>query len=106
MPFDLGDHPTRYRPAPSLIGEARIGSARIIGRAADWPVEQISNPLLQDSDPRNWSISRRSKSSLRTSPWPPHSIVTNPKPAFRSKYEDGIRDVRLLYPAAFYHRIT
>jgi hypothetical protein len=39
-------------------------------------------------------------------PHTPHTIVTNPKPVFRSKYEDGIRDVRLLYPAAFYHRIT
>jgi len=36
----------------------------------------------------------------------PHTIVTKPRPPFRSKYEDGIRDVRLLYPAAFYHRIT
>ena len=34
------------------------------------------------------------------------NLASNPKPAFRSKYEDGIRDVRLLYPAAFYHRIT
>src|ERR1700731_4927134 len=49
MPFDLGHHPTRYRPAPSLVGEARIGSAHIIGRAADWPFEQISDPLLQDA---------------------------------------------------------
>jgi hypothetical protein len=39
-------------------------------------------------------------------PHTPHAIVTKPRPPFRSKYEDGIRDVRLLYPAAFYHRIT
>jgi hypothetical protein len=25
-----------------------------------------------------------------------------PRPAFRSSYEDGIRDVRRLYPKAFY----
>jgi hypothetical protein len=39
-------------------------------------------------------------------PHTPRTFVTKPKPAFRSKYEDGIRDVHLLYPAAFYHRIT
>ena len=38
----------------------------------------------------------------------PHTItiVANPWPAFRSKYEDGIRDVRLLYPPEFYELIT
>ncbi len=34
-------------------------------------------------------------------------VVAQPRPAFRSAYgEDGIRDVRRLYPAAFYDRIT
>jgi hypothetical protein len=39
----------------------------------------------------------------------PHTIVArprHPRPAFRSKYEDGIRDVRLLYPPEFYELIT
>jgi hypothetical protein len=36
----------------------------------------------------------------------PVPIVAHRQPAFRSKYEDGIRDVRLLYPAEFYDRVT
>jgi len=36
----------------------------------------------------------------------PMSIIGCPYPAFRSCYEDGCRDVRQLYPAAFYDRIT
>jgi hypothetical protein len=47
MPFDLGDHPARYRPASGLIGEARIGSAHVIRWAANGAVEQISDPFLQ-----------------------------------------------------------
>jgi hypothetical protein len=33
-------------------------------------------------------------------------LVRPPRPAFRSSYEDGIRDVRRLYPKAFYERVT
>jgi hypothetical protein len=36
----------------------------------------------------------------------PMNLVTQPRPAFRSTYEDGIRDVRRLYPRAFYERVT
>jgi hypothetical protein len=49
MPFDLGDHPARSRPASSLIGEARIGPAHIIRRTANGAFEQISDPFLQDA---------------------------------------------------------
>ena len=33
-------------------------------------------------------------------------VVARPYPAFRSWYEDGCRDVRQLYPAEFYDKIT
>ena len=36
----------------------------------------------------------------------PMRLVRPPRPAFRSSYEDGIRDVRRLYPKAFYERVT
>jgi hypothetical protein len=36
---------------------------------------------------------------MRLVRWPP-------RPAFRSGYEDGVRDVRRLYPKAFYERVT
>ena len=43
---------------------------------------------------------------LPVTPFPYFLSSPTPEPAFRSKYEDGIRDVRLLYPAAFYDRVT
>lgn len=36
---------------------------------------------------------------------PPYTKYPPPH-AFRSRYEDGIRDVRLLYPAEFYEKVT
>jgi len=36
----------------------------------------------------------------------PMRLVRPPRPAFRSTYEDGIRDVRRLYPKDFYERVT
>jgi hypothetical protein len=30
MPFDLGDHPARFRPASCKIGEAGMGAPRVI----------------------------------------------------------------------------
>src|SRR5476649_1667854 len=48
MPLDLGDHPARLGPASRLIGEIGMEPAHIIGWAADWPLEQISDPPLQD----------------------------------------------------------
>lgn len=36
----------------------------------------------------------------------PVPIGAHARPPFRSKYEDGIRDVRGLYPAPFYERVT
>src|ERR1700730_4710464 len=35
MPFDLGDPPARQRPPSCLIREAGMGSAHVIGRAAN-----------------------------------------------------------------------
>jgi hypothetical protein len=32
--------------------------------------------------------------------------VPRPRPPFRSKFEDGFRDARILYPADFYERVT
>ncbi len=49
MPFDLGDHPARFRPASGLIGEARPGAAHLMERAAGWRFEQVSDPVLQDA---------------------------------------------------------
>jgi hypothetical protein len=84
-------------PGPVPLKQ-RVGASRSLGpdrRAIgvpggfDYLLEKWEHPLLPNSVPNT-----------------PHTFVTKPKPAFRSKYEDGIRDVRLLYPAAFYHRIT
>lgn len=36
----------------------------------------------------------------------PGILITDPITAFRSKYEDGIRDARLLYPPQFYEMVT
>jgi hypothetical protein len=47
------------------------------------------------------------KGELRVTPDSvPVSIIGRPYPAFRSWYEDGCRDVRQLYPAEFYDKIT
>ncbi len=74
----------------------RVGSSRSLGperRALgvpggfDYLLEEPTFQLTADSVP------------MRLVRWPP-------RPAFRSTYEDGIRDVRRLYPRAFYERVT
>jgi hypothetical protein len=74
----------------------RVGVSRSLGperRALgvpggfDYLLEEPTFQLTADSVP------------MRLVRWPP-------KPAFRSSYEDGIRDVRRLYPKAFYERVT
>jgi hypothetical protein len=47
MPFHFGDYPPRSRPAFCLEGEACVGPARVIRRAANGALEQISDPFLQ-----------------------------------------------------------
>lgn len=49
MPFDLGDDAARFRPASGLIGEVRIRSAHVIGRAPSWPLKEITDPCLQNA---------------------------------------------------------
>jgi len=49
MPFDLGNHPARLVPASGLIGEVRVRSAHVIGRATNRTLEQIADPLLKDA---------------------------------------------------------
>src|SRR3982074_1847373 len=49
MPFDLGNHPARLLPASGLIGEVRVRSAHVIGRATNRTLEQIADPLLKDA---------------------------------------------------------
>src|SRR3984893_15296619 len=49
MPFYLGDHPARSRPASYLVGEACVGPAHVIRRAANGAFEQICDPFLQDA---------------------------------------------------------
>jgi hypothetical protein len=44
VPFDLGNHPARLVPASGLIGEVRVRSAHVIGRATNRTLEQIANP--------------------------------------------------------------
>lgn len=43
--FDLGDHPAGFRPAPGLIGEVRIGSCEIVGRATYRALEEVADPF-------------------------------------------------------------
>jgi hypothetical protein len=49
MPFDLGDYAARLRPASRLVGEVRVGAPDIKRRAADRPLEQVADALLQDA---------------------------------------------------------
>jgi hypothetical protein len=54
MPFDLGDHPARSRPASSLIGEARIGPAHIIdgrptGRLSKYPIRSLQDAVCRQT---------------------------------------------------------
>ena len=49
MPFYLGDHPTRLRPASSLIGEVGMGAPHFVRRPSDRTRQQMADPLLQDA---------------------------------------------------------
>jgi hypothetical protein len=49
MPFDLGDHPTRLRPASGLISEVCIGTPHFVRRTANGALEQVADPFLQDA---------------------------------------------------------
>src|SRR5437660_8703425 len=47
MPFDLGDDPTRLRPASGLIGEICIGTPHFVRPPSDRTRQQMADPLLQ-----------------------------------------------------------
>src|SRR5262245_62807704 len=47
MPFDLGDHPARLRPASGLIAEIGMEAPDFMGRSSDRTLEQIANTTLQ-----------------------------------------------------------
>jgi hypothetical protein len=85
-----------WRDGGSVPLKHRVGVSRSLGperRALgvpggfDYLLEEPTFQLTADSVP------------MRLVRWPP-------RPAFRSTYEDGTRDVRRLYPAAFYDLIT
>jgi len=49
MPFDLGDHAARLRPASRLIAEVRVGSPDGVWRSSDGAGQQMANPFLKDA---------------------------------------------------------
>ena len=49
MPFDLGRRPGAASSSSGLIGEVRVESPDIVGRAAERALEHVSDPFLQDA---------------------------------------------------------
>jgi hypothetical protein len=85
-----------WRDGGAVPLKHRVGSSRSLGperRALGVPggfeylLEEPTFQLTANSVP------------MRLVRWPP-------RPAFRSTYEDGIRDVRRLYPKDFYEQVT
>jgi hypothetical protein len=56
MPFDLGDYPTRLRPASGLVAEIGIEPTHLVRWSPDRTLEQIADPVLQD--PVGWKADR------------------------------------------------
>src|SRR5262249_12486977 len=49
MPLDLGDHPARLAPGSGLIADARMTPAHMVRGSSDRTLEQIADPVLEDS---------------------------------------------------------
>jgi hypothetical protein len=78
-------------------------TGRAQGLGALRPIGQVTRRGILGPDRRAVGVPGGLDYLLGKSEFP---VVARPYPAFRSWYEDGCRDVRQLYPAEFYDKIT